>query len=562
MKYILLLILLPLQVFSQSEYPQDYFRNPLDITLVLSGSFAELRSNHFHSGLDIKTQQKQGLKVYTAADGYVSRIKVSHFGYGKALYITHPNGYTTVYAHLKKFSPKIEAYVKKRQYEKESYEVEFFPNTDELLISRDEIVAFSGNTGGSGGPHLHFEIRDNAERPINPMLFGINIKDTKKPFITGVYAYPKNKTSFINGENKRTPLRLIPNANGDYSAEKISAYGDIGFGVVTNDRQDLAPNKNGVSNIKSFFNGNKVLEVNFKRFSFDETKHLNRYVDFELFKTKKTRVQKLFIEANNPLSLFKGVVDNGYIKIEDSTASIYKVEISDYKNNTTTLDIPIKGEFSISKNENLESHPNLSLIKNAATTVLEGNKSSVIFYNNTVYDDLLIDFKVNSDTISLHKDIVPLQKNFIVNYDISNYKDIDKDKLFIARLFGYYKKPSYVSTTRKGDTLSARSKIFGQYVLATDTITPKIRPVNFTPKKWLSKYRYLKVKISDDLSGISNYRATVNGKWILMEYDYKTGLLTHDFNDNVVTDTENNLKIIVTDNVGNSSTFEATFFRK
>ena len=174
MKYILLLILLPLQVFSQSEYPQDYFRNPLDITLVLSGSFAELRSNHFHSGLDIKTQQKQGLKVYTAADGYVSRIKVSHFGYGKALYITHPNGYTTVYAHLKKFSPKIEAYVKKRQYEKESYEVEFFPNTDELLISRDEIVAFSGNTGGSGGPHLHFEIRDNAERPINPMLFGIN----------------------------------------------------------------------------------------------------------------------------------------------------------------------------------------------------------------------------------------------------------------------------------------------------------------------------------------------------------------------------------------------------
>jgi hypothetical protein len=562
MKYLLLLLLFPLLLFSQSEYPQDYFRNPLDITLVLSGSFAELRSNHFHSGLDIKTQQKQGLKVYAAAEGYVSRIKVSHFGYGKALYITHPNGYTSVYGHLQKFSPNIEAYIKQCQYQKEKYEVEMFPTTDELIITKDEVVAFSGNTGGSGGPHLHFEIRDNAERPINPMLFGVDIKDTKKPFISAVYAYPKNKASFINGKNKRVPLRIIPNKNGNYSVEKISAYGDIGFGVVTNDKQDLAPNKNGVGNIKSFFNGNKMLEVNFKRFSFDETKHLNRYIDFELFKTKKKRAQKLFIESNNPLSLFEDAVDNGYVKIEDSTASIYKVEISDYKGNTTTLDIPIAGKYQKIKDVTLEENIDLYLIKNASTTVLEGDKSNVVFYNNTVYEDLLIDFKVNSDTIKLHKDVVPLQKNFIVNYDVSNYKEEDKSKLFIARLFGYYKRPSYVTTTRKGDTLTARSKILGQYVLATDSVAPKIKPINFASKKWLSKYRYLKVKISDELSGISNYRATVNGKWILMEYDYKTGLLIHDFNDNIVKDTENNLKIIVTDNVGNSSTFETTFFRK
>lgn len=564
MKYFLLLILLPQLLFTQSEYPQDYFRNPLDITLVLSGSFAELRSNHFHSGLDIKTQQRQGLKVYAAAKGYVSRIKISHFGYGKALYITHPNGYTSVYAHLKKFSPRIEAYIKQRQYEKESYEIELFPNTEELEISADEVVAFSGNTGGSGGPHLHFEIRDNAERPINPMLFGIDIKDTKKPIVSGVYAYPKNNTSYINGKNERVPLRLIPNKNGDYSVEKISAYGEIGFGIVTNDRQDLAPNKNGVSNITSFFNGNKVLEINFKRFSFDETQHLNRYIDFELFKTKKKRAQKLFIESNNPLSLFKDAVDDGYIKIEDSTASIYKVKISDYKGNTTVLDIPIAGNHQIAKisTDHAKNNSNLYLIKNTSTTVLEGNKSNVIFYNNTVYEDLFIDFKTSADTINLHKDVVPLQKNFVISYDISNYKDVDKDKLFIARLFGYYKRPSYVNTTRKGDTLTARSKILGQYVLATDTIAPKIKPVNFTNKKWLSKYRYLKVNINDELSGISKYRATVNGQWILMEYDYKTGLLTHDFNDNVVKDTENHLKLIVTDNVGNSTTFETIFFRK
>lgn len=562
MKNLIFILLISSSVYSQSEYPQDYFRSPLDITLVLSGTFAELRSNHFHSGMDIKTQRKTGLKVYTAAEGYVSRIKISHYGYGKALYITHPNGYTTVYAHLKKFSPKIEAYIKDCQYDKESYEVEVFPNKIELPVNTDEVVAFSGNTGGSGGPHLHFEIRDNAERPINPMLFGIDIKDNKKPYVSAVYAYPKNKNSFINGKNKRFPLRLIPLKNGDYKIEKISAYGDIGFGVVSYDKQDLAPNNNGVSNISSYFNGNKVFEMDFKRFSFDETKHLNRYIDFELWKTKKTRSQKLFVEKNNLLSMFKNVVDNGYIKVEDSTSSVYNIEIKDYASNTTEVTIPILGKLKTVEETTKTESTEKQLVKNQETTVLKEGLATVTFYPNTVYDDVLIDFKVNCDSVLLHKDVLPVQKNFVINYDISQYKDIDKSKLFIARLYGYYKKPSYVGTKRKGDTLTARSKIFGTYTLASDTVAPKIKPLNFTNKKWLSKYRYLKLKISDDLSGISKYRATVNGKWILMEYDYKTNTLTHDFNDNVVTYTENNLKLIVTDNVGNSSTFEATFFRK
>lgn len=562
MKKILLLLLFTTSVFSQSEYPQDYFRKPLDITPILSGTFAELRSNHFHSGLDLKTQQKTGLKVYTAAEGYVSRIKIAQYGYGKALYITHPNGYTTVYGHLKKFSPKIEAYIKDCQYDKESYEVEVFPNKTELPISVDEVIAYSGNTGGSGGPHLHFEIRDNAERPINPMLFGIDVKDTRKPNVISLYAYPKNENSFINGKNERVQLRLIKQKNGNYNVERIKAIGEIGFGVVSYDRQDLAPNNNGVSNISSFLNGNKVFEMDFKRFSFSETKHLNRYIDFELWKTKKTRSQKLFVEANNPLSMFKNVVDDGYIRIEDSTDTVYNIEIKDYKQNTTEITIPISGKpYAAELNEdaiNAVKH----LVKNAETTVLEDGLVTVTFYPDTVYEDTFIDFEVNSDTIKLHKDVVPVQKAFTISYDISQYEGDDKDKLFIARLYGYYKKPSYVSTKRKDNKLIARNKTFGIYTLVTDTVAPKIKPLNFTNKKWMSKYRYLKLKISDDLSGISKYRATVNGKWILMEYDYKTNSLVHDFNDNVITDTENNLKVVVTDNVGNSSTFTATFFRK
>jgi hypothetical protein len=548
--------------FSQVEYPQDYFRNPLDITLVLAGTFGELRSNHFHSGLDIKTQRKQGLNVYTAAEGYVSRIKISHYGYGKALYITHPNGYTTVYAHLQKFSLKIERFIKDYQYKEESFEVEVFPNTEELLISKDEIVAFSGNTGGSGGPHLHFEIRDNAERPINPMLFGIDIKDSRAPFVSGVYAYPKDKNSQVDGKNTRVELRLIPNKSGDYSVEGIEAFGTIGFGIISNDKQDLAYNKNGLSNIQTFFNGNKKLEISFKRFSFNESKHINRLIDYEIFKTKKIRVQKLFVQSGNPLSLYSSVDENGYITVEDSTSSVYKIRIRDYQGNATWIVIPIKGKLKKIGADISQGHHNKQFIYADQVLNLKNDNSSVYIPANSFYDNIFLDYSVRSDTINLHKDVVPLQKNFTISYDISNYTEDDKDQLYIARLYGYYRNPGYVFTVRKGDVLSTYSKILGTYTLESDLINPTIKPINFQDGKWLSKLSYLKIKIDDKKSGISNYRATINGKWILMEYDYKTDTLTYDFEDNIIGETENNLKLIVTDNVGNSSTFEATFFRK
>ena len=546
---------------AQSNYPKDYFREPLDITLVLAGTFAELRSNHFHSGIDIKTQHKKGLKVYASADGYVSRIKISTFGYGKALYITHPNGYTSVYAHLQKFSPKLESYIKQLQYEKESYEVELFPNTNELPIEKSEIVAYSGNSGGSSAPHLHFEIRDNAERPINPLLFGIDIKDTRKPIITEVYAYSIDENSHVNKSNLRQKLRLIPQKNGDYTVENIIAHGKIGFALATIDRQDLAPNSNGVYNIQSFYNGNSNFELDFKRFSFDETKHLNRLIDYEHYKTKKKRIQKLFLEINNPLSIYKNVVDNGYITIEDSTASVYTVNIKDISGNNTKLNITIKGDAT----NDIEFKEKVStphyIYSNQAVNLISG-KVSVDFPQNTFYDDFFINFNVSNDTITLHKDIIPTRKYFKISYDLSNYKKEDIDHLYIANLVGYNDYPLYSTTKRKNNVISTNTKRLGKYALATDSIRPTIKSINFQNKKWLSKFRFLKVKIDDKQSGISNYRATVNGKWILMEYDYKTKTLTHDFNDGIITDTKNNLKIIVIDNVGNNSTFEATFYRK
>ena len=330
---------------AQSNYPQNYFNSPLDINLILSGSFAELRNNHFHSGLDIKTQGKEGLKTYASASGYISRIKISRYGYGKALYIKHPNGYTTVYAHLKKFSPTIEAYVKKKQYKRQTFEIELFPPLGALKVSEKQLIAFTGNTGGSGGPHLHFEIRDNQERPLNPLMFGFNVKDTTPPDIYELFGYPISKNSHINGKTRRIKIKVKKQKDGTYKSERINAFGEIGFGIISIDKLDLASNKNGVNNIQTLYNGKKSLYVNFNRFSFDETKHLNRYIDYDFFFSNKKRIQKLFIEKNNPLSILKSYSNNGVLKIENDSISTYKVIVSDFKGNKSELRVPINGVY-------------------------------------------------------------------------------------------------------------------------------------------------------------------------------------------------------------------------
>jgi hypothetical protein len=547
---------------AQSPYPKDYFTSPLDITLTASGTFAELRSNHFHSGLDLKTKGTEGLNVYAAASGYVSRIKISRFGYGKALYITHPNGYTTVYAHLQKFSPSLEAYVKKQQYKKETFELEVFPQRNSLKIAAKEIIAYSGNTGGSSGPHLHFEIRDKQERPINPMLFGITIKDTTRPQIHELYGYPISKESHINGARSRVKIRIKKLPNGHYISEQISAFGALGFGIISTDQHDLASNKNGLSLIKTSFNGSKRLDVDFKRFSFDETKHLNRYIDYSYFAKTKKRIQKLFIQPNTPLSLLKDHNSNGTVSVADATNSVYKVVVSDFEGNQTELTIPIKGLKKELPNPPEPEHHMLRQISASENITLEKDRVSVQIYSNTFYDDIALNFEVVNDTLKLGKPIIPLQKPIAINFDVSHYKKADKEQLFIGNVPEYGDKLYYVPTKKRGDTLTARTKKLGHYTLGIDNENPKIKAINFKNESWISKLRYLKLKISDDSSGIKNYRATINDKWILMEYDAKTQLLIHDFNDAIITDIKHNLKIIVTDNVGNSSTFETTFYRK
>ncbi|MGB5983102.1 MAG: M23 family metallopeptidase [Nonlabens sp.] len=539
----------------------DYFINPLEIDLKLSGNFGELRSNHFHSGLDIKTNQRTGAKVLAVANGYVSRIKIERYGYGKALYITHPNGYTSVYGHLKKFAPRIEDYVKKRQYEKESYELQLFPGDLDLRVDQGELVAYSGNSGGSGGPHLHFELRDSAARPINPMMLGIVIPDTKKPLIRNGKAYPLDRNAMINGKNEAITLRFERQNDGTFKAESFKAYGNIGIGINTVDQQNGSSNKNGVFKISSFLNGRKNFEIEFDKYTFAESKRLNQLIDYQYFKEKKSRITRLYVPNSSPLSLYQNTINDGILQlVEPGTSHAYVAEIMDFNGNTSKVVFDIINAEPPAELQ-VEDNSDLTFIDKNVTFRQQLGKFNVTIPSGALYENTLIDLRQHLDTITVHSDIVPLHKSIILEYDLEAKKGDNLNQYFIGRVTSWgaiY----HINTRRKGNKLTASNRYFGTFAVSKDTDLPTIKPVNFKDKQWISKNKTLKLKIDDKTSGIDGYRATINGKFILMEYDYKTDLLTYDFADNVVNDKDNNLKVVVTDQVGNSSNFETVFYRK
>lgn len=548
-------------LLGQENYPQDAFRSPLDIPLILAGTFGELRSNHFHSGIDIKTQQRQGLPVYTIGEGTVTRIKISHWGYGKVLYVAHPNGYTSVYGHLQKFSPDIEAYIKKVQYQKKSYTVEVFPEYGELKLKKGEIIAYSGNTGGSSGPHLHFEIRSSAtEKPTNPLLYGLEVRDATNPTLLGLYGYPLSDDAQINKSNHKVQLSFTRQKDGSFLADKVHAIGTIGFGFNAYDRQDLAANKNGVYQVKQLVNGKVYTDYDFEKFSFSETRYINTLIDYEHFGKYRQRIQRCFKTPGNVLGIYNTLYNDGKIAVREGLSYIVEILLTDLEGNLTKAIIPVEGKKETLKSDKKASLTNDYVIaKKPNNYDLDGAK--VYFPKNTFYEDFYIHLEKGKDTVTIHDNSVPAHRNFTITFDASKYTEEEQKQLFIARLDRKLR-PSYTSTYKREGTFTTRTRNLGTYTLVRDTVPPKIKARNFKEKQWLTNYHYLSLSISDDLSGINTYSATLNGEWILMEYEPKRKRLTYNFDDIILDKKQCELKVIVTDNVGNSTTFTRSFFRK
>jgi hypothetical protein len=556
-----LILVLHLSSFGQDKYPKDVFRSPLDIPLVLAGTFGELRSNHFHSGIDIKTQQRQGLPIFAIGDGTITRIKVSLYGYGKVLYVAHPNGYTSVYGHLQKFGPEIQEYVKKIQYKKKAYEIEVFPDYGELKLEKGQVIAYSGNTGGSSGPHLHFEVRSSiTEKPTNPLLYGYEVRDATNPVLDKLFAYPLSKDAQVNQSAAKIELNFSKQKDGTFLADKVTAAGAIGFGFLGYDRQDMAANKNGIYSVQLFVNGNLYVDYDFETFSFKETRYINTLVDYDHYGKYRQKIQQCFLTPGNKLNIYNEIKNEGKIAIKEGLSYSVELHLKDLKGNLTKAIIPVEGKReSIKIKKEVLKTDDYVIAKKPNNYDLGGAK--VYFPSNTFYKDFYIDLKKDNDTVTIHNSRVPVNRNFTITFDTSKYSKEERKQLLIARLDKKLK-PNYATTYKRGNIFTTKTKNLGTYTLVKDTIAPKVRAKNFKEKQWLNNYSYLSLLISDDLSGVDTYSATLNGEWILMEYESKKNTLTYNFDDKILDQKQCKLVLVVTDNVGNSTTFTSSFYRK
>lgn len=549
-------ILLALLVCCQAVAGQQ-IRKPMDHPALLSGNFGELRNNHFHSGIDFKTEGVEGKPVHAVAEGYVSRISVSPWGYGNGLYITHPDGTTTVYGHLQKFSAKIASYVKDKQYEQESFTVNLTPSPDQLPVERGETVALSGNTGSSGGPHLHFEIRDTeTEEPLDPIeQYKDVLRDTRPPRIQGIMVYPMAGKGVVNGSRRKLELKPATDQNGKQTlTASIEAWGEIGLAVKAYDYMDNTANIYGVKEITLTADSQVVFHSRLDRYAFDETRYLNSFTDFEEWRQSRSFYMKSFVDPGNRLRFIESV-DRGILTIDEPRMYHLTYLLADAFGNTTRLSFRIEGkEQPIPKidTEGTELFhwwsDNRFGAKGIRLNIPKGN----------LYDDLHFRYSATTDTTALgavhrlHDKPVPLHRSARLSLRLQT------DTLENKRQYGIVclrnGRRSWIKSSYRNGWIDADIRELGSYTPGQDTVAPKITPL--TPKKG-SVRQSLSFRLSDNLSGVETYRGEIDGRFVLFEMNNKS-VVTYRFDPERLTKGKHTLTLTVTDACGNEAVHRET----
>ena len=517
---------------------------PLDIPLVLSGTFAELRGNHFHGGIDIKTQGRSGLKIGAVADGYVSRVAVSPYGYGNALYLRHPEGYTTVYGHLNAFYPELEKWIEDQMRDRSKNDGNLYPSPEQFKVTRGQLVAFSGNTGGSFGPHLHFEIRDTkTEEPLNPLEFGLEVQDTRKPDVRGLRWTAKDfadKGTFKAGDT-------------------IKFSRGLGIDLFTTDKQDLANNNNGVYSIDATIDGQSFFTANYRRINFSTSRFINAHINYDLYCSRGVRYTRLYELENNPLKITDTYeisapafrASKGWITVAQDSVVMVKASVRDFEGNTSEFSFYIEGNEPLP----LGKRPlKLDWKKDHDLTLgpIQIHIPAGALYKTAEFNVV----EKSTDQYVIGEGRVALQTYMTLNWTLDSTQTPGVGYfLWEANHKG---KKSAITGERDGAVLTFKTRSTGTYSLDQDLRKPEVSLLKTTTyPRSNSAYREIRLRAADDKTGIERYSARINDQFARIDFDYKNEMLKVIVPKDIPAGSHN-LRVVVIDGVGNTSVEEYT----
>jgi hypothetical protein len=564
-----LFILLYLSAPAQDILPAGYFRSPLDIPLNLSGSFGEPRTNHFHTGIDIRTNGTEGARVYAVADGYVSRVKISATGYGKAVYVTHPNGYVSVYGHLQRLNGPLAGWVKKEHYRLEAFEMDVYPEKDHITVRKGEVIAFSGNSGSSGGPHLHFEIRrEDGQKPVNPHYLGISVPDDVRPSFTLLKIYPAGPGTEINGLSKelRVPVEGTGKEYrpGDGSTIRIS--GPVSFGVSVFDRHVTTGLKTGIYSLELFLDTIPVWSIRMDRLNFDHGRYVNSLLDYRELVKNRVKVQRTKVDPNNQLTMYGRVWGKGVVDFSDSLNHIMKYVAKDVAGNEAVLRFTVRSQPADPEEAEggaMEEMPDFLYHQ-----FNQFQDSGVMFSAPPMafYDSFKFRYErcqpvkgAYSPVHQIHEETTAIHDYCSLSVRAESLPEGLRRKACLAKVTQNDKLEYAGGDCMDDGMVSGRIREFGRYCVAVDTVPPVINPIRPELFNNLKGQRGISFTISDDFSGIRSYKGTINGHWILMDYDAKNDLLTYEIDDRLPQG-ESLLRIEAADSKGNRKIYESRLF--
>jgi murein DD-endopeptidase MepM/ murein hydrolase activator NlpD len=562
--FIVLWISFPTILFSQSEgsYPQGYFANPLNIPMSLSGNFGELRPDHYHMGIDIKTQGRVNLPVYASADGYVARIKVEPAGFGQAIYINHPNGYTTLYAHLNSFAPALAAYIKRRQYELQAWNI-FIDIPKELFpVRKGEFIANSGSTGGSQAPHVHFEIRRTSDDVnVNPMLFGFPIPDKTRPSLLRLAVYDRTKSVYEQSP-KIVPVKSLGAAYQTTPGKIIVSSPKVSFAITSFDTHTGSTNQNGIYQGWLYEDDRAICHFEMDNISYLDTRYLNAHIDYKTKYNRGPFLQQLSELPGYVNSIYKKTAGEGVLDISDGLSHRIRIESTDTYGNKTTLNFEVQYNGTAAAASTASGQMFYPLMIGAN----EGMDCEFFTGERSLYDSVHIRHaqtlsglpEVISKINTIGPAYVPLQDSMLVRIKPIAPADPETRSRVVMQMFsGSEKQVQKVEWA--GEWASARFRDLGSFQLVVDREAPEILPIGFNNNADLRGASSIMFTCRDNMGKFKRFRAELDGKWLMFSND-KGRTFIYRFDENCPPG-QHSLKVSVDDEAGNNTTKYYSFTR-